>query len=561
MMSRIAALLSIALLTGCGGGSSTLPSSTLASSPHASIITLRIDQPAASSSSFRRRPQYVSPATESLVYVITGPGSAGTVIGSGYVNLTPGSTYCTSSGALQPLTCTTQFALPFPSTGNYTFNVATYDAQQTAQCTPGTTGATACAGNLLSDQDVAQTLTLGTNNVLTLVLGGVATSISLGPLTPGYIKGDAHGLTLWGATAEKVTVEPLDADGNPIVGLGAPSIAVTSSAATLKVTTAPTASAPNLFALQAKTSGTPAAVTPGVVNVSVALTAPASGGGNAATFTVPVTIAHSIVYVATEQATSTVYGFYDGNTNGTKPNITITNDVGDPFGVAVDANGALYVSDSDLSYISVYPSGSTTQSYVLNNAVNSPQGVAVDQGGNLYVANNGANNVTEYAQGARTGAPFATFSVTAPYGLAVDGSGNLYVGSQNAAHTAYQIAMFPAGSPDGASPSFVITSGVNYPSQLAFDGSGNLYVADTTKVEEYFAPLSASSTVGNTITTLATPYGVAVDAAGTIYACNDSSPGSVDLFAPGSTGAATPTAQISIKYAAALAVVPAAVQP
>jgi hypothetical protein len=145
----------------------------------------------------------------------------------------------------------------------------------------------------------------------------------------------------------------------------------------------------------------------------------------------------------------------------------------DPYGVAVDASGNLYVADADNNRVLEYDApfatcasfpciggganlvfgqgGSFTSSLPNNggvsaNSLSDPVGIALDDGGNLYVADEGNNRVLEYntplttdttadtvfGQGGNFGSNVSNNggvsadSLASPDGVAVDSGGNLY---------------------------------------------------------------------------------------------------------------------------------------
>ena len=249
-----------------------------------------------------------------------------------------------------------------------------------------------------------------------------------------------------------------------------------------------------------------------------------------------------------------------------------------PWGVAVDANGNLYVADTinnrvleyntPLTVTATPGSGDTTADLVFGqdgiftsstanidgstsgaNSLYHPAGVAVDANGNLYVADLQNNRVLEYntpltvteTPGSGDTTPDLVFgqggsftsntayydgveadSLDLPVGVALDASGDLYVAEGNSGasegnsrvleyNTPLAITATP-GSGDttadlvfGQGGSFTSaecnsdTGGGNptandlcYPYGVAVDAGGNLYIADTSnnRVLEYYTPLA-----------------------------------------------------------------------
>ncbi len=187
-----------------------------------------------------------------------------------------------------------------------------------------------------------------------------------------------------------------------------------------------------------------------------------------------------------------------------------------PEGVAVDANGNLYVADTDNDTIrKVTPAGVVTTlaglagSYGSANGTNStarfdfPTGVAVDGAGNVYVADEynhtirkvtpvGTNWVVTTVAGLAgyTGSANGTNSTARfyyPEGVAVDANGNLYVADRNndtirevtpvgtnwVVTTLAGLARY-TGSANGTNS----VARFDFPTGVAVDSATNLYVAD-----------------------------------------------------------------------------------
>ena len=181
-----------------------------------------------------------------------------------------------------------------------------------------------------------------------------------------------------------------------------------------------------------------------------------------------------------------------------------------PYGIAVDASGNLYVADEDnncirkitpLGVVTTF-AGSTTGGYANGTGsaarFNQPYGIAIDKSGNLYVSdtyNSCIRKVTStgvvttfagsttggYADGKGSKARF-----NLPYGITIDTSGNLYVADYSNDNIR---KITPAGEvttlAGGTDPNEGYADGkgskarFNMPNGIAIDASGNLYVADT----------------------------------------------------------------------------------
>jgi sugar lactone lactonase YvrE len=148
-----------------------------------------------------------------------------------------------------------------------------------------------------------------------------------------------------------------------------------------------------------------------------------------------------------------------------------------------------------------------------------PYGVAVDQSGNLYVADEQNGTVTELIQfrGAYT-AVTVLEGLSSPYGVAVDGQGNLYITEEGGSNDV--IKETAASTPDGTvyTPSVVPASGLNVPYGIAVDLHGNMYIADGLNNRILKETPSGNSYVQSTISSsaLSFPQGIAVDASGSV---------------------------------------------
>jgi sugar lactone lactonase YvrE len=231
-----------------------------------------------------------------------------------------------------------------------------------------------------------------------------------------------------------------------------------------------------------------------------------------------------------------------GSRGPVTPGPATSTPLGQGYGVAVDANGNVYIADYNDSVIEkVTPAGilsivagvqgsfaAPTPGPATSSALDSPQGVAIAPNGDLYIADT-SNNMVEKVT------PDGTLSV-----IAGDGS---------------------SSSP---TPGPATSSELGYVEGVGVDQAGNVYIADpTNNVIEKVTPGGTLSiyagTSGNsgtptpgpaTDTTLDEPEGVAVDPSGNIYIADyDNSlvekvtpSGTLSIFAgtPGSSGTPSP---------------------
>ncbi len=251
-----------------------------------------------------------------------------------------------------------------------------------------------------------------------------------------------------------------------------------------------------------------------------------------------------------------------GNQNGAAASATFSL----PFGIAVDKNDNIYVSeigfdnirkiapDGTVSTFAGSPTGRTGASDGTDTSATfqDPLGLAADADGNIYVAD-AANNkirkitpagvVTTVAGNGTAGAGNGTALSAAfntPLCVAIDAANNLYVTEQKnydirkiaADGTVTTVAgTGQAGSADGAG----ISAGFNFPVGIVADLSGNLYVTDngygTIRI---ITPSGFVATVagnGNQTSidgigyqaSFNNPLGMAMDSGGNLYVMDNSS--------------------------------------
>ncbi len=282
-----------------------------------------------------------------------------------------------------------------------------------------------------------------------------------------------------------------------------------------------------------------------------------TGTANATALTIStiptISIASSVTQIINQVITYAGSGIV-GSADGTGSAASFNS----PFGVAVDATGNVYVADLSSNKIrKITPAGVVSTlagSGVAGSAdgtgsaasFNNPYGVAVDAAGNVYVTDQTnqkirkitpAGVVSTLAGSGELGSVDGTGSAASfynPTGVAVDAAGNVYVADL----TSNKIRKItPAGVVSTLAGSGVYVSadgtgsGASFkgPAGVAVDATGNLYVTDrySNKIRKITPAGVVSTMVGSGVAGNADgsgsaasfnyPTGVAVDAAGNVY--------------------------------------------
>lgn len=180
-----------------------------------------------------------------------------------------------------------------------------------------------------------------------------------------------------------------------------------------------------------------------------------------------------------------------------------------PEGIAIDAAGNLYVTDSKSGLIRVVsPAGAVTTlagtAYYTANDVGSglgvsfdkPYGIVVDSHGNLFVADAGGNQIRKvtpvgfvytFAGNKTPGfadGPGSTALFNIPAGITIDAADNLYVADTynnriRKITPAGFVTTIAGNSVPGRFDAVGTTANFDMPYNLTIDKNGNIYVADT----------------------------------------------------------------------------------
>jgi DNA-binding beta-propeller fold protein YncE len=487
-------------LAGCGGGApatrqvqnllSTARTGTAAlpaSGNVSFVIAIKPKPPA------RITPKYVSLSTRSLRILTDG---ATPVV----INLAPLSPNCKPNPA-RPGTyfCTAKLKVP---AGEHVFTLTAYDADS-------------AAGNVLSTNATGPTEVLPVGvTTISVVLEGVVRHVILllATTNPPVGRAAAIGLT---AILE-------DADQNLIVGPYEHPVTLTSTDSlnaglSKSILTSPA----DLSGITAHYTG---AAVAGITFAATATDLPAAGVSAA----VLAPGAPPQRLYATN-ATNSVSVFDPANGNAALAPLA-GNGISYPAGVAVDANGKLYVANTGLTVgagsVSVFDTAhnNTLLSVIIGSGLDLPGGAAVGAGGRLFVVNVNSVSVFDTAHGNAALPVISGGGLYLPWGVAVDANGKLYVANMGFSIGSGSVSVFDTAHGNAVLPA-ITGGGLLYPHGVALDASGKLYVSNNNDTISIFdtahgnAPLPPITGGNNGYPDI--PWGLAIDASGKLYVAND----------------------------------------
>jgi len=307
-------------------------------------------------------------------------------------NLTPTSPGC--APGQNATVCTITLSL---APGIYDISLTTYD---------GLNG----SGNALSAaQSVVATIVGGVANHIPIALGGIPVSIQLVGSGAVGVKQE-HVVTLPSTTSGTLMAYGLDADGDEILGPGAPTItATTDNGAQIAVTT-PQPVAPNAIGLSSL-------ATHAIAHVTVTATPPVGTGASGVSRRVTVQDpATALVYIGSGPAVR----IFDQTATEVTPS-------GTPFAGLASAAGAVgmtYDSANGLIYVAVQ--GDVAPTYSIPSYI-----AAFDKSGNSVPLNAGATGLNIIEGIAYD--PASGYIYASDDNQALDGSGNLHLLAQTIA--------------------------------------------------------------------------------------------------------------------------------
>ena len=187
----------------------------------------------------------------------------------------------------------------------------------------------------------------------------------------------------------------------------------------------------------------------------------------------------------------------------------VSSRLNNPFGVAVDGPGNVYIADTNNSLIKEWSPTAGTVTTLVSSGLFEPEGVAVDAAGNVFIADCGNNAVKEWSPATGKVTTLVSSGLRYPSGVAVDAAGNVYIAD-------YYNNAIRKWSPATGTVTTLVSAGLWYPWGVAVDGAGNVFIADSNdNAIKMWSP--ATGTVTTVVGNLYRPVGVAVDGVGNIY--------------------------------------------
>jgi len=200
----------------------------------------------------------------------------------------------------------------------------------------------------------------------------------------------------------------------------------------------------------------------------------------------------------------------------------VSSGLSNPYGVAVDGAGNVYIADVQNSAIKKWIEASNIVTTLVSSGLIYPRGVAVDGTGNVYIADTLHNAIKEWNVANSNVTTLvlsnATTPLSSPRGVAVDYSGNIYIADEY--NNAIKKLTAANNTVNTLVSSNAITS-LNQPWGVAVDGTGNVFIADSgnNAIKEWTAANSNVTTLvsSNATTSFNYPIDVTVDGSGNVY--------------------------------------------
>ncbi len=232
-----------------------------------------------------------------------------------------------------------------------------------------------------------------------------------------------------------------------------------------------------------------------------------------------------------------LYGFSDSPVAALNPNIaTVINTGGlatsNPYGVALDGSGNVYVGDYTGKNVTRIPAGGGSATVIAlgtpnATAVQNITGVALDGAGNLFIGDHENSRILVVTPGGVVSVltingldPELGF----PVALAFDGAGSLYISDFTNGRVVRVSSLSVAGATSSGNATVIGTGTFSFPDSTltgtTVDSQGSVYIAARTDNSSSIIKVTAAGAASALVTTgitLGDPQGVGVDAMGNVY--------------------------------------------
>ncbi|MGA3092577.1 MAG: hypothetical protein ABSD75_28585 [Terriglobales bacterium] len=211
------------------------------------------------------------------------------------------------------------------------------------------------------------------------------------------------------------------------------------------------------------------------------------------------------------------------------------NPLKNPWGLALDSAGNLYVANTGANNILVFnPGGVLQSSQTITAGIGDPTAVAIDSFGNVWVANllPGNGNVSEYTGGVQNTSATITQNILGPAAIAIDNFNNLYVVNDYSYLTIYE-PTDPFSGPSQviqnvapSNPIYGVSAGAG---AFSWSGANGTYFAGATCFLSQSCPVEFGMP--------ASGFALATTPNGTVYIADQNETVSSNIPAAGGNGA------------------------
>jgi streptogramin lyase len=216
-----------------------------------------------------------------------------------------------------------------------------------------------------------------------------------------------------------------------------------------------------------------------------------------------------------------------------------------PWGIALDSDRNVYVTDYGFNHVLELPAGATTSGQQITlpfKDLTDPNGVGVDAAGNTYITDSARVLELPAESRQQITLPFTGLQYE-PLALAVDGHGNAYVADT----VSNRIVELPAGATSSSQQITLPFAGLDHPVGVAVDTAGDVFATSTYSNDVFELPAGAASSsqqITLPFAGLDHPLGVAVDSHGNVYVADEGNNRVLEL----PTGATSSSGQITLPF-------------